>query len=86
MSSPPTIQNEHASDFELPVPRSIAQSAARKLFTPVQFLSFWAAIALPFGYLPLLYRGTLSSSAEVFVPLFVLNLIAIVVGHGYKRE
>ncbi|WP_435155161.1 hypothetical protein [Haladaptatus sp. DFWS20] len=86
MSSPPTIQNDHASDFELPVHRNAAETAARKLFTPVQFLSFWTAVALPFGYLPLLYRGDFSSSVEVFALLLVLNVVAMVVGHGYKRD
>lgn len=86
MSSPPTLQNDRASNFELSVSRSAAQTAARKLFTPVQCLSFWIAVALPFGYLPLLYRGNLSPTAELFGVLLALNLVAVVVGHGYNRD
>ncbi|WP_458205871.1 hypothetical protein [Haladaptatus sp. NG-SE-30] len=86
MSSPTTIQNEHASDFELPVPRTIAQAAVRKLVSPVQFIGFWMAIALPFVYLPVLYRGDLSTNAGIFSALLLLNLVAVIAGHGYNRD
>ncbi|GKZ12941.1 hypothetical protein HAL_08220 [Haladaptatus sp. T7] len=52
----------------------------------MQFVGFWSAIALPFGYLPLLYSGPVSDSADALALLFVLNLVAMVVGHGYKRD
>ncbi|WP_458188088.1 hypothetical protein [Haladaptatus sp. NG-WS-4] len=84
MSSPPTLQNDRASNFELLIPRTIAQTAVRKLFTPVQFLSFWLAVALPFVYLPLLYHEPLTTG--MFGILLVLNLVAVVVGHGYGRD
>jgi hypothetical protein len=71
MSSPLTIRKESASDFEFSAQHAV-ETAGKKLLAPVQFVGFWSAIALPFGYLPLL--------------LFVLNLVAMVVGHGYKRD
>ncbi|WP_266078528.1 hypothetical protein [Haladaptatus caseinilyticus] len=86
MSSPPTIQNDRASEFEPPAPRNVAEAAAQKLFTPVQFLSFWTAVALPFGYVPLLYHGNFSSTAGFLPLLLALNVVAMVVGHGYKRD
>lgn len=82
MSSPPTVRNESASPFEF----SVVETAVKKLLAPVQFVGFWSAIALPFGYLPLLYSGSISTSAEMLCLLFVLNLVAMVVGHGYKRD
>ncbi|GAA0227654.1 hypothetical protein ACFFQF_11880 [Haladaptatus pallidirubidus] len=86
MSSPPTIQNDHASDFELSVPRNAVESTARKLFAPVQFLSFWTAVALPFAYPPLLYHGYVSATTVTFALLLALNMVAIVVGHGYNLD
>lgn len=85
MSSPPTIRTEGASNFEF-LSRHTVEAAGKKLLAPVQFVGFWSAIALPFGYLPLLYSGPVSDSADALALLFVLNLVAMVVGHGYKRD
>ncbi len=54
MPSPSMIQNERASNFEFPARYSV-ETAAKKLLTPIQFIGFWSAIALPLGYLPFLY-------------------------------
>lgn len=85
MSSPPTIQKEGASDFEFSAQNAV-ETAGKRLLAPVQFIGFWAAVALPLGYLPLLYDGSITDSADVLALLFVLNLVAMVVGHGYKRD
>ncbi|WP_231185306.1 hypothetical protein [Haladaptatus sp. DYF46] len=85
MSSPPTIQKEGASDFEFPAQNAV-ETAGKKLLAPVQFIGFWAAVTLPLGYLPFLYGGSITDSADVLALLFVLNLVAMVVGHGYKRD
>ena len=85
MSSPSMIQDERASNFEFPARYSV-EAAVKKLLTPIQFIGFWSAIALPLGYLPFLYGGHLSPSAEVLGPLLVLNLLAMFVGHGYKSD
>jgi hypothetical protein len=34
----------------------------------------------------LLYRGDLSPTAELFAVLLALNLVAVVIGHGYNRD
>lgn len=53
---------------------------------PVRFLGFWAAIALPFLYVPLLFDGIDSGSrAVVFLGLLALNAVALVVGHNHRR-
>lgn len=85
MSSPPTLRNERASNFELPDQRGVG-TAVKKLLAPVQFVGFWSAVALPFGYLPLLYGSRFAPSIDALGPLLVLNLVAMLVGHGYKSD
>lgn len=61
----------------------IAGSIAR----PLEAVAFWTAIALPFLYIPLLIYGLETrGQVGVFLGLVVLNLIAFVLGHGYKRQ
>lgn len=57
------------------------------LTTPVEVVGFWAAVALPFLYVPLLFTG-ISSDGELltFVGLLALNVAALLAGHGHKRE
>lgn len=57
------------------------------LTTPLEVVSFWSAIALPFLYVPLLLAG-ISTQGELltFVGLLALNLAALLAGHGHKRE
>lgn len=60
---------------------------AARLKSPLQFLSFWGAIALPFAHLSLLAQGLESAStALLFVGLLALNAVALYVGHGYKQH
>lgn len=55
--------------------------------TPVEVISFWSAIALPFLYVPLLFTG-ISTQGELltFIGLLALNIAAFLAGHGHKRE
>lgn len=52
----------------------------------IQAVAFWSAVALPFLYLPLLLHG-LETPRELaaFFGLLALNIVAFVLGHGYKR-
>ena len=62
---------------------AIADTIAR----PLEAISFWTAIALPFLYIPLLIYGLeTSGQVAVFLGLVALNVIAFVLGHGYKRN
>ena len=56
------------------------------LVQPIARIAFWAAIVLPFLYLPLLATG-LDSGAETvaFVALLVCNGLAIVLGQQYGQ-
>ncbi|WP_255148765.1 hypothetical protein [Halorarius halobius] len=55
---------------------------------PVEALAFWAAVLLPFAYVPLLVGGfgfDPSSSVALFGALLVANVVALLVGHDHNR-
>ncbi|WP_458187801.1 hypothetical protein [Haladaptatus sp. NG-WS-4] len=79
-STSSTMQNENALD-----PRSPVRAVRRVIAPPVQFLGFWAAVSLPFLYAPLLFDGLVGTELTVFVGLLVFHVVALVVGHGYRR-
>ena len=54
--------------------------------TPLRAVGFYAAIALPFVYLPLLADGIGTSDAPLVGALLAANALALVVGHGYGSE
>lgn len=57
------------------------------LTTPIEMVGFWAAVSLPFLYLPLLVTG-LGTSGETmtFLALLALNVVALLAGHSYNRD
>ncbi|RLM57084.1 hypothetical protein DVK02_04620 [Halobellus sp. Atlit-31R] len=65
-------------------PPSSLRAPIAFLAPPVRFVSFWAAIALPFLYVPLLAGGLEGSEPNAFVALLAVNAVALVVGHGYQ--
>lgn len=87
------ILNAHMSTMSpsTPISETVSDSWVAQhsevLRRPVEALAFWAAIALPFAYLPLLYSGFESTSGVLlFAGLVVANVLALYVGHGHKRE
>lgn len=52
----------------------------------VQRLGFWGSVLLPFTYLPLLYAITGSDQLLALAGLLGLNLLCLVVGHGYAKR
>ncbi|EJN59313.1 hypothetical protein [Halogranum rubrum] len=82
MSNPSTQLTERTSQFTTTFP---VQRGREMLVAPVRFVGFWAAVSMPFLYLPLLAGGLDASEAYVFVGLLLLNLVAFVVGHEYKQ-
>jgi hypothetical protein len=54
---------------------------------PARAIAFWTAVALPTLELALLANG-LSTPAQtsVFLSLLVVNLLALRVGHPYRRD
>jgi len=57
------------------------------LAAPFSALAFWAAIAIPVFYVPVLFAG-IDGPAELglFFGLFGLHLLALFGGRSYRRE
>lgn len=82
MSSPSTLVDEQHTK----VPLADGVAAGRRLVTvPLRFVGFWAAVFMPFLYLPLLTKGLTTSETPVFVGLLLFHVVALVAGHGYNR-
>jgi hypothetical protein len=83
------------SNTQLPEPSASSLSevvrfeSVRKLSTlvaqPLRFVAFWAAVGLPFLYLPLLYGGLQGDRLLVFGGLIVANVAALLLGHDHRR-
>lgn len=52
----------------------------------IRFASFWLAVALPFAYVPLLATDMTASTAMLVTGLFCMNVLALIVGHGYNNR
>ena len=64
-----------------------AQFRATPLTTPIEMMSFWLAIALPFLYLPLLVTGVTSNGELLSILVLLgLNVVSLVIGHGHRNE
>lgn len=48
--------------------------------------AFWAAVLLPFVYLPLLAMGLDGGTLLVFVALLALNALSLLLGHPHNRD
>ncbi|WP_266078027.1 hypothetical protein [Haladaptatus caseinilyticus] len=60
-------------------------ASSESLSTPVRFIGFWTAVALPFLYMPLLVTGLdTPGQLQTFLILLTLNLIALLVGHRHR--
>lgn len=57
------------------------------LTQPLEFVGFWAAVALPFLYVPLLVETHLQTAAQTitFLALLAANVVALLVGHSYRQ-
>lgn len=83
-NAPWTPQNEEAG-FALNG-AAIASSIRRSVAAPLQFVGFWAAVALPFLYLPLLIGGLTGNEIPVFIGLLGINLLGLFLGHSYRAD
>lgn len=58
-----------------------------KLLAPLRRVSFWAAVALPFLYLPMLATGLEEPPQQTaFLLLLCCNAVALLLGHSHLRE
>lgn len=78
-----------------PMPGFDTPAVATDLFGPVasivvstvRTVAFWIAVALPFLYVPLLLGGGTGANVLLSVAaLVVVNVVALVVGHGHRRD
>jgi hypothetical protein len=67
------------------VQSSSLRHGARLVAAPLRFVGFWAAIALPFLYLPLLLGGLTGGELLVFGALLATNALALVLGHSHGQ-
>ena len=72
--TPSTTTNEHG-----------APSASASLPDPVLAGAFWLAVLLPFCSLAVLAAGIAPVASPMFASLLAANVVALVVGHGYRR-
>ncbi len=78
MSLPPSLSPLSRLFETLPV-------STTHLLRSTRGIAFWTAIALPFSYFPLFTLELVDLSFRVFVLLLVINIVALFVGHSYRR-
>ena len=78
MSLPPSLSPLSRLFETLPV-------STTHLLRSTRGIAFWTAIALPFSYVPLFTLELVDLSFRVFVLLLVINIVALFVGHSYRR-
>lgn len=84
-NSSPSVSHERASRVREVVQSQSLQHGARLVAAPLRFVGFWAAVALPFLYVPLLLGGLQGSETLAFGLLLATNALALVVGHGHAQ-
>ena len=76
-STESTESQNHGGVLERLVPRRAGS---------IRKVGFWTAIVLPFLYVPLLATGlSTASETATFLALLGVNLLALYVGHAYRR-
>jgi hypothetical protein len=80
-----TVSRERASRLREVVQSQPLQHGARLVAAPLRFVAFWAAVALPFLYVPLLFGGLQGSEPLAFGLLLAANALALVIGHGHGQ-
>lgn len=83
----PTMSTNSAhSDRSMPAHRRFKEQPLSVLYTPVQFVGFWTAVLLPFLTFPMVMTGAAGEHMTAFAALVATNLIALVIGRGYKAD
>ena len=86
MSRPPQYETDELA-LALHGGSAVARRSLSLLRRQLQAAGFWVAVALPFLHVPLLLSGLdTATDTWLFVALISLNLLALVIGHGYRPE
>lgn len=62
-----------------------AATVQSTIAAPFRFVGFWAAVVLPFAYLPLLFTDLQGATLTAFVALMLVHIVSIVVGREYNN-
>jgi hypothetical protein len=62
------------------------RSAAETAQKPFQFVGFWSAVVLPFVYAPMVLGGFASGHRSTFAALLAFHAVALVAGHGHRKD
>ena len=65
--------------------RPALETLRSAVLPPVRALAFWTAIALPLIYVPMLATGVVWEHPLTLLSVFLLNGVALLVGHGHKQ-
>lgn len=68
----------------LPDAPGLLSNLFREVISLVRGAAFWLAALLPLSYVPLLQTASVSFAG--FTKLIVLNVVAVLVGHGYGSD
>lgn len=84
MSSPSTTASEPAS---LTGKARNSQDVVAALLKPIEVVGFWAAVTLPFLYMPLLLAGVQTSSEQLAAGgLVVLHVVSLLIGRNHHSD
>ena len=81
MSIPPSRASETASGAV-----ELRNRIGELTVSGVRATAFWAAVALPLVYFPVLYGVVVPSSPDLFLSLLAVHVLCVVVGHGHKKR
>lgn len=62
------------------------EAVVERLARAVRALAFWAAVGLPFVYLPLVVSGVSGQQWFALGGLLLAHAVALVAGHDYARN
>ena len=81
-SAPPALRSSSFGSV-----LSAARSEYEALLRPLQAIAFWAAVVMPFVYLPLFVTGIETASEGIALAgLIGLHVVALVVGRRYRAD
>lgn len=57
------------------------------LLQPIEAVGFWAAVGLPFIYVPLMLRGLDTATIQLTVAVLIaIHVLALVLGRHYNTD
>lgn len=82
------LPTQRAGDGHVPATDGLLEPIASVVVGAVQTAAFWLAVALPLLYVPVLAGVVtrLPAVAALVAALVATNALALVVGHGHRRD